>query len=263
MELFLVYSFIPTFIYCTNNNKDDSFNEKSFTPLVIYSNADSMKEKIISDNVNKLGIYRWVNNISGKSYIGSSINLSKRFRQYFNYNFITIPSKKNSIIYSSLLKYGYSNFSLEILEFCNSDNIIIEREQFYINSLKPEYNILKIAGSSLGHKASEETKKKISLARIGKRHNEETIALFKARVHTDEVKLAISKAVTGINSPVAKTLYVYYGDNPSLLYKKFNTLTEGGKFFECHPTTLIKYIKLNKLYLNKWKLSLIELEVTQ
>jgi|SRR5690554_1840262 len=59
-------------------------------------------------------------------------------------------------IHNALLKYGYSNFSLEILEYCEGVNPI-SREQFYIDSLRPEYNILEQAGSSLGFKHSEET----------------------------------------------------------------------------------------------------------
>jgi len=41
---------------------------------------------------------------------------------------------------------AHSNFKLEILEYCEADRLIIlEREQYYIDLLKPEYNILKIA----------------------------------------------------------------------------------------------------------------------
>jgi hypothetical protein len=61
------------------------------------------------------------------------------------------------VLYRALLKYGYSNFSLDILEYCEP-NVKISREQYYIDLLKPEYNILKKAGSNLGFKHSEETK---------------------------------------------------------------------------------------------------------
>jgi len=46
---------------------------------------------------------------------------------------------------------------LDILEYCLFDEIL-KIEQYYIDNLKPSYNILKIAGSSLGLKYSEETK---------------------------------------------------------------------------------------------------------
>lgn len=48
------------------------------------------------------------------------------------------------MIHKALLKYGYSNFSLEILEYCNQRDIV-KREQYYLDLLKPDYNILKKA----------------------------------------------------------------------------------------------------------------------
>jgi hypothetical protein len=49
---------------------------------------------------------------------------------------------------------------LEIIEYCKED-ICIEREQYYIDFLQPEYNILKIAGSSKGYKHTKEALEKI------------------------------------------------------------------------------------------------------
>lgn len=63
----------------------------------------------------------------------------------------------------ALLKYGYAEFRLEILEYCPS-SIVLDREQFYIDKLNPEYNILKIAGSNLGYIHSEASLKLMSEA---------------------------------------------------------------------------------------------------
>lgn len=60
------------------------------------------------------------------------------------------------LIVKALLKYGYSGFKLEILEYCNK-NEVIEREQYYIETLNPEYNTLKVARSSYGFRHSKET----------------------------------------------------------------------------------------------------------
>ena len=70
--------------------------------------------------------------------------------------------KGKSLINSSLLKHGYSNFSLEILEYCTA-SLCIDREQYYLDLLQPEYNILKKAGSSLGYRHSEEAKAKLKV----------------------------------------------------------------------------------------------------
>lgn len=73
--------------------------------------------------------------------------------QYYNYNHIS-DTKHNMTIYKALLRYGYAGFRLEILEYCTLEELI-EREQFYIDICKPEYNILKVAGSSFGFRHSE------------------------------------------------------------------------------------------------------------
>ena len=127
--------------------------------MKIYLNADTSKELVIKDNKDKSGVYRWTHIYSGKSYIGSSSNLSKRFSNYYSINYIADP-KRNMLIHKALLKYGYSAFTLEILEYCNI-KILIEREQYYLNLLKPEYNILTIAGSSVGFKHSSTTLEKL------------------------------------------------------------------------------------------------------
>jgi len=48
------------------------------------------------------------------------------------------------MIYKTLIKYGYSSFKLDILEYCTS-SVLISREQYYLDNLNPNYNILKIA----------------------------------------------------------------------------------------------------------------------
>jgi group I intron endonuclease len=92
------------------------------------------------------------------SYVGSSANLSSRLSSYLSINYRrrspsllivdeTAPgltkraSIYNSKIYNALLAYGYNNFRLEILEYCDRSNVI-KVEQDYIDRFKPEYNIL-------------------------------------------------------------------------------------------------------------------------
>jgi len=103
--------------------------------------------------------------------VGSSSNLSIRFIKYFNIKYLL---KNNRMaICNAMLKYGYSNFTLKILEYCDKPNLI-KREQYYMDLLKPEYNILKTAASSLGFKHSKETIEKMALVKLGKKHSEDT-----------------------------------------------------------------------------------------
>ncbi len=91
--------------------------------------------------------------------MGSS-NLNRRLRCYYSKAYIKNANKNRSFICKALEKYDYSNFSLEILEYCEPDNAVT-REQYYIDLRKPEYNILPKAGSRLGSKHSEESLAKI------------------------------------------------------------------------------------------------------
>lgn len=72
--------------------------------------------------------------------------------------------KNRSHIISALLKYGYSNFSLEILEYCKPEKNLI-REQYYLDLLKPSYNILLKADSTLGRKHSQASIEKMRKAK--------------------------------------------------------------------------------------------------
>lgn len=135
-------------------------------------------------NKGKSGIYRWTNTHNGKSYVGSSYNLRIRIQSYFNTNVLN-RQKNKSIISSAggarsaptfyphvqvwgenLLKHGYGLFNLDILEYCEKADLIA-REQHYIDTLKPDYNILKDARSRLGSSHTAETKAKIKAANLG------------------------------------------------------------------------------------------------
>ena len=149
-------------------------NSISIIPIRSYSNIDTQKRQIYKENKNKAGVYKWTNIISGKFYIGSAIDLSKRINNYLSIAFLNKELKKgNSIICSALLKYNYSNFRLDILEYCDTA-ILIEREQYYLDNLKPEYNILKVAGSMLGFKHSKVTKEILREKNTGRLHSETT-----------------------------------------------------------------------------------------
>lgn len=74
-------------------------------------------------------VYRLVNLINSKCYVGLTKNLTNRIREHKK-----CSSGKYKIycyIHKSIKKYGFENFQLEILELCNKENVI-DREQYYI-----------------------------------------------------------------------------------------------------------------------------------
>jgi group I intron endonuclease len=163
----------------SNNSAADN---NDIFPVKSYSNAESMKEQIFKDLKGESGIYRWVNNVNGKSYVGSSVNFSIRLAQHYNCYYSTSPNVfkdvirlygSNPLLQYAMKKYGLDKFSIEILEFCDKGDCI-EREQFYLDTLQPEYNLNPLANSRLGAKHSEETRQNMSKARTGFKPSDET-----------------------------------------------------------------------------------------
>lgn len=120
---------------------------------------------------NKSGIYKLVNLINNKIYIGSAVNLRQRFKMHKR----DILKNKhcNTYLSRSISKYGIENFMFEVIEFPDKENLI-QREQYYIDTLKPEYNLCKIAGSAFGRICKPETREQISKSNTGKKHSKET-----------------------------------------------------------------------------------------
>lgn len=136
----------------------------------------------------KSGIYKITNVFNGKFYIGSAANFNHRWRihkRQLNEN--THHSKK---LQNAWNKYGEENFKFEILITCEKEELIAF-EQLYIDEEKPEYNILKIAGSSLGYKHRAEDILKMSLAMKGRPSS------MKDKTHCEEAKAKMSIAKKG------------------------------------------------------------------
>lgn len=170
-------------------------------------------------------IYQIENLINGDCYIGSSNNFHRRKRRHFE-------DLKKGVHHSIILqrafnKYGEASFrifKIESFPFISKE-LTIAREQYYLDLIKPKYNVCLIAGSQLGAKRSlefkqkcsermlgkepwnkglklpkqsEETKNKRALANTGKKRSQESKLKMRekalGRVFTEEHKNNLSKA---------------------------------------------------------------------
>lgn len=283
-SLFKNVGYISKHSYSTlskNPLSNDNINHVKF-----YGNVFDMKKDILNENKGKSGIYMLTNKITKKIYIGQSSDLSNRFKNYFNFSYIY--SKANLRINRALIKYGYSNFSLSILEYCDKSDLLT-REQFYFDKLNPQYNILKIAGSSLKFKHSEITKARISKslkgiyvkeksALFGNLHTEETKRLMSLKklkesnplfrkTHSENSKeLMKQKALGRKHSENIKLKMSAISGNPVNIYEKLSTkgfkligsfvsARRAGKLLGISGTTVIKYRNSGEIFKDRYKFS--------
>lgn len=136
----------------------------------------------IKGKYNYSGIYCLKNTIDDKCYVGSAQKLN--YRLWNHKHRLMKGNHANNILQNFVNKYGIGSLYFEILEKVEIDNLI-NREQYWIDTLKPEFNILPIAGSSAGITLTEEHKNKISHGRKG-------------ILHREEVKQRISETMKGV-----------------------------------------------------------------
>jgi len=150
----------------------------------------------------KSGIYKIVNSIDGKIYVGSAVHLSRRFNNHKSD--LNLNKHDNQYLQNAWNKYWSVSFKFEVLEYCEKEKLI-EREQYWIDTLncvRPNgYNLNPTAGSNLGMVWSNEFKAKVSKALKGRKLTEEHKAKkFKYEVGhkpTKETCLKISNALKG------------------------------------------------------------------
>jgi group I intron endonuclease len=131
---------------------------------------------IYGNDMLKSGIYKILNKLTGKIYLGSAFDFNRRFTRHkrlLNYN-----KHPNKLLQASWNLHGEEAFEFIIIEYW-SKITLIEREQFWLDWYKSYnkdigYNICKIADNRTGILHSEEAKKKMSIAQIGKIVTQET-----------------------------------------------------------------------------------------
>ncbi|KAG0632687.1 hypothetical protein HOY80DRAFT_914371 [Tuber brumale] len=218
---------------------------------VIYNNFKGDRLQLLKDQKDKVGVYYLVNLINGHSYIGSSINLAGRMRNYLNNTFWALRLS----LEEALLKYGQDNFAVLIVEYVDVKELTIRETYFLLlaaqRKLLPYYNVLKQGYSSIGYKHTEATKQMLS-------------ELAKNRVHSDQTKALISRALTGENNPFynkthsvetklriieANSAYpVYIYNSYRELIVVFPSVTTLAKLINSNHSTIVSYIKNKVLF---------------
>jgi len=153
------------------------------------------------------GVYKIVNIINNKLYIGSSAYL--RFRKSAHFSDLRKNKHHSQYLQEEYDKYGRENFVFEVIEYIEDKNKLIEREQYWMDYYKSYegdrgYNMSPTAGNSTGVKFSQKSKAKLSMIRKGRKISQET------RQKMSESRKGIKNhnyGLKGINSPLYKRVF--------------------------------------------------------
>lgn len=149
---------------------------------------------------NNVGIYRYVNKVNGKSYVGQSTSLRHRHTEHIS--LLRRGEDGCTMLQRAWNKYGEENFDYEVLCFCEPCELdtmeqkYIEEFDSYLNG----YNCNKGGSGNSGFNHSDETKKKIGAASKGHPVSEEQRQLIsaaqKGKSLSEDHKKALSDAWT-------------------------------------------------------------------
>lgn len=108
------------------------------------------------------GIYEIVNLANSKRYVGSAEHMRQRWRSHRH---LLRAGRHHSVhLQRAWLKHGETGFEFRAIEIGVAVGDLIAREQHYIDALAPEYNIARVAGSSVGVTQTDETRAKVGAA---------------------------------------------------------------------------------------------------
>jgi group I intron endonuclease len=134
------------------------------------------------------GIYK-ITSPSGRIYIGESVNINKRKRDYSSLNCKIQPK-----LYNSLRKYGWESHNFEVIEVCKFDELLC-RERYWQDFYDVLNGGLNCELTNCGDKKrvlSLESRNKISISKKGFNH-----PLFGKSLSINH-KNKISKSMIGV-----------------------------------------------------------------
>lgn len=176
------------------------------------------------------GIYGIIHIKTKKIYVGSAIDITKRWRIHRHY--LRLKNHRNPYLQSAWNKHGENSFEFVVLEKVKKTHLLIKREQHWLNTTSSfdrryGYNIAPTAGSQLGIKHSAATKKTLSRIHKGRKltleHSKAISNALKGRIHSDRARSLLSKAHARLtNKQHSKLLddYFYKGYHIKELAKR-------------------------------------------
>lgn len=171
-----------------------------------------MSEPVIIGDATLSGIYTITHIQSGKVYVGSSVNIARRWKQHKSD--LNLGRHKSPKLQAAWSKYGADGFRFDVVELVSDGGRLIECEQAWIDRMQTilrGYNFLPATASRLGTTHTPETREKMAAARRRrisqpcseetKRKISETQKGRKKQPHSAEYRARMSELMKGRKLP--------------------------------------------------------------
>ena len=248
------------------NILNDFLTDKNLKPVICY---EDLQLKETKDSINKFskeksGIYLILNKITLDYYIGSA-STNKIYSRYYRH-LISFDGSKT--VKLAVRKYKLENFAFIILELfpecVNKENNkkLLDREDFYLKSLLPNYNILTEAGNTFGYKHTE-----IDRIKMKASYSEEYRAIIgnlnKGKTLSIETKSKLKqKALSRLPSVFSEQALhnmrkksksiVLYNKNGTL-YGEYNSIKDASISLNCDVKTIARALQTeSKILKRRW-----------
>lgn len=177
-------------------------------------------------------IYCIQNNINGNIYVGSTIDYNRRIKSHLNQ--LNQNKHCNIHLQRAWNMYGKENFDIFILRNSNKE-MLLSDEQWCLDIIKPEYNICKIAGNTLGLKWDEERRIK-QMKYISNRselHNKNLSISMKNNLELIKISSDRCKLMCENNKRKIEVLDL----NENVLFT-FNSILETANYFKTNKSNV-------------------------
>jgi group I intron endonuclease len=212
-------------------------------------------------------------------YVGSAIvhRIGNRFHKHL------YSGKGSTLVWAAVQKYGLSNFAFIVIESVSSvanaeDNTeLMKREDFYINTLQPKYNIAQQAGNTFGVIHTLETKTAMRLnysserrEAIGSLNRDKKLSLetieamqlaamnrpLMSKESRDKISAHSAKAQLYTVSRVDGSFFISPSGN-MVQSDTMRTLSVVSTFIGCSEKTVVRGIAKNGIVKKDWLVELI------
>jgi group I intron endonuclease len=119
-------------------------------------------------------IYAIINIVDDKHYVGQASDRDYRWREHRKC--LRGDYHHSPFLQRAWNKYGEENFIFMVLEVLKDKSELNDRETYWGNLLKPEYNVAPFGGSMRGYKHTDEARSNMSEAHKGYKASPETRA---------------------------------------------------------------------------------------